>query len=340
MRVRSQELHTFDFPSEEKWGISSRSALDSRTVLKSSIRMSFVRRAFYHRSMNRVARTLVHPFKSLVPKAFRFPVSGTLTIAVPGHSPLQLSINPTCYLGKVLYWDGIEGFEPGVHRVFKHLVQQAETFLDIGSNIGFYASMAAKYSPQTVVHAFEPLPAAFAYLQTNLKLNSALNAQAHQSALSDASGETTFFFALNPKFYFIEDQLTSTGSLDESQANRTSELRNIDVHLASLDDFVATHNLQSIDLIKMDTEATEHLVLDGARASINRFRPFIICEVLPGKVEMEIQQRIDSLEYAAYRIRPTGIELVSTISHSDAVDNDYLFCPVEKRDEVEPLVGA
>ena len=106
----------------------------------------------------------------------------------------------------------------------------------------------------------------------------------------------------------------------------------------SLDDFAEQHRLGSVDLIKLDTEATEHLVLDGARESLERYRPVIICEVLPGKVEKEIHQRIETLNYDAFVIRESGLENVQSLSHSSDSSNDYLFCPPEKTELLQALL--
>jgi FkbM family methyltransferase len=299
--------------------------------------MSLVRRLFYGETGNTLIRGLVGPFKSGIPQSARFPVSGVIKTDIPGHRPLRLAVNPTCFIGKVLYWQGLQGFEPGVHRVFRHFIKQSSTFLDIGANVGFYSAMAAIYNPKTTVHAFEPLPAAFTYLQENLRLNQAGKATAHKIALSDSSGETSFFFTLNPKFDFVENQLTSTGSLDQDQAARTAHLREIKVTLSTLDEFVSEQKLDQVDLIKMDTEATEHLVLDGARETINRFRPIILCEVLPGKVESEIQARIEALNYVAYQILPHGVQQAKTLSHANSSENDFVFCPKERTELMKSL---
>ncbi len=85
---------------------------------------------------------LATPFKKITPASLQFPVSGTIRVKIPGTASLRLTVNPTCYLGKVLFWKGVAGFESGMHRVFKDLVTRADTFLDIGANIGFYSLLA------------------------------------------------------------------------------------------------------------------------------------------------------------------------------------------------------
>jgi FkbM family methyltransferase len=301
--------------------------------------VSLIRKAFYSSVGNKVARTLVSPVKSLVPPALHFPVSGQISVPVEDFQPLKLRVNPTCFLGKVLFWEGMDGFEPAVHRVFRSLIGRSDMFLDIGANIGFYSLLAAKYNPAAKVHCFEPLPASFGYLSANIQLNQAHSVQAHRLALSNETGPTTFFYAINPKFPFIAEQLTSTGSLDQEQANRTTELAEAQVDQVTLDEFVPSLGPGRIDLIKLDTEATEHLVMDGARATITAHRPIILCEVLPGKVEKEIQSRVEAMQYVPYRITDRGLLETNDLSHGRAEANDYLFCPSEKKLEISDLLA-
>ena len=301
--------------------------------------MSILREIFYGERGNQLVRIAISPIKSLIPKRFHFPVSGNIKVRLSGLDPLHLNVNPTCYLGKVLYWNGIAGFESGVHQVFKYLIGRADTFVDVGANIGFYSLMAAKYNPEVKVVCFEPLPASFKYLKANILANGATNIDAHQIALSDKSGTTTFYYSINPKFPFVKDQLTSTGSLDKQQADRTSLLESADVEQMTLDQFVNTFKSGQIDLIKLDTEATEHFVLDGAKETIGRFRPIILCEVLPGKVETEIQSRIESLKYVPFKITDNGLTEVHDLSHDDAGTNDHLFCPQEKLNDIKGLLN-
>jgi Methyltransferase FkbM domain len=50
------------------------------------------------------------------------------------------------------------------------------------------------------------------------------------------------------------------------------------VVLRSLDSLAAEHCLDRIDLIKIDVEGGERQVLDGARATLARFRPALVLE--------------------------------------------------------------
>jgi hypothetical protein len=50
------------------------------------------------------------------------------------------------------------------------------------------------------------------------------------------------------------------------------------VGLRSLDSLAAEHRLDRVDLIKIDVEGGERQALDGARATLARFRPVLVLE--------------------------------------------------------------
>ncbi len=107
----------------------------------------------------------------------------------------------------------------------------------------------------------------------------------------------------------------------------------------SLDRFCKEIPIEGIGLIKLDTEATEHLVLDGAASTIQNHRPFILCEVLPGRIEDEIQSRIEGMNYLAFSITDLGLKKITHLSHENGSTNDHLFCPREKLDTIQHLIS-
>ena len=52
--------------------------------------------------------------------------------------------------------------------------------------------------------------------------------------------------------------------------------------MTTVDDFVSAHDVRAVDLVKIDTEATEDSVLAGMTQTLARDRPAVVCEILPG----------------------------------------------------------
>ena len=56
--------------------------------------------------------------------------------------------------------------------------------------------------------------------------------------------------------------------------------REVPSRALTLDSYVAEHNIENLGLFKVDAEASDHTVLEGAKRILDRDRPYIVCEVL------------------------------------------------------------
>ncbi len=52
------------------------------------------------------------------------------------------------------------------------------------------------------------------------------------------------------------------------------------------------NNEEELDLIKLDTEGTEHLILKHANIILEKFKPIVICETLYNTIEPELGNNI------------------------------------------------
>ena len=299
-----------------------------------------MKKILYNPVINKVVRTAVKPFSTLIPEGLRFPVTGTIKLRVPGGESILIRCNPTSFVARKLFWEGMAGFEAVMSQLFVRLVRDANVFLDIGANIGYYSLLAASINPHLKIFSFEPAPEVFSYLKKNIEING-FDIQAEQKAISDKIGSLEFFVSRNPKYVDIADEhLTSTGSFDKSQADRTTILETINVEALTLDEYVAQKGIEKIDLIKLDTEATEHLVLAGAQRVLSEFKPVIFCEVLPGKVEQKIEAAFKAQGYLMYRLGEDRISAVESLAHTSAITNDHLMIHPDKLDVMSDLLAG
>lgn len=145
------------------------------------------------------------------------------------------------------------------------------------------------------------------------------------AALSDTIGTARFFASKNPKWLEVPHHLTSTGAFDEQQAARSAVVESFDVPTETLDHYVTSQGVQKVDLLKLDTEASEHLVLAVAQQVLHEHRPIILCEVLPGKVEQELEAIFRQHGYLMFRAEANRLVLVERLSHSPATTNDHVI---------------
>lgn len=140
-----------------------------------------------------------------------------------------------------------------------NLIPIGGTCIDVGANIGIYALRFAKrVGHRGTVHAFEPDQTNVARLATNASLNGLENIiRCHKVAVSNASGEVSF--------YRSDSAHSGWGSLV-----RFSDIavEGALVPAVTLDDFLAAENIEAVDMLKIDVEAHEPELLEGARRSL------------------------------------------------------------------------
>lgn len=299
-----------------------------------------MKKILYNPVVNKIVRTAAKPFAPIIPEHLKFPVTGTIKLRIPGGGSILMNCNPTSFVARKLFWEGMDGFEAVMARLFVKIIRESQVFLDVGANIGYYSLLAAALNAELNIYSFEPAPAVYAYLKKNIEINN-FNVQAEQKAISDKAGHLEFFVSRNPKYVDIADEhLTSTGSFDKQQADRTSLLETIQVETMTLDDYVVQNNITWIDVIKLDTEATEHLVLAGAQHVLKDLKPIIFCEVLPGKVEREIEAAFKKHGYLMYRLGSDRLSLVESLVHTSAITNDHLMVHPDKLEKLSGLLDG
>ena len=159
-------------------------------------------------------------------------------------------------------------FKPATHiELIEPLCRPGDCVLDIGANVGDWTiAMAARVGPLGKVIAFEPVP----YLAQTIVKTARVNRQGwvevQQLALGATDGSTEFSV----------ERANSGGS----RIGRVEgDFSHITVETKRLDTFFASRaDVSRIDFVKIDVEGFEEGVLQGARASLARFRPGLLFE--------------------------------------------------------------
>lgn len=275
---------------------------------------------YSHPRLNWCLRNLnkaVRPFTS-----FRLRPFGVLNVRYDDVQ-FKMATNETSYVTKQLFWRGPSRFE--YTPIFERLVRMCRSFVDIGANTGYYSLMAAKANPEVVVHAFEPASGPFHYLTENVRLNR-LEGRIfpHDIALSNERGIVQFFEILNPADTWASYNLSGVGGLKKTHDTQEHSVLK-KVQAETLDGFLDTLNTDiKFDLIKIDTEGTEDLVLEGAESVIRSHHPIIICETLFNKIEAKLETIMRAHGY--YFFNHQGGRLARTETLVRARDNGVTDC--------------
>ena len=167
-------------------------------------------------------------------------------------------------------------YETDIVALMSELLQVGDTFLDVGANVGYLSAVAASLVGRAgQVHGFEPVPKYFAALARMADINPAHQICVNQQALGDESGTANIDVTNldNMGWNTLVPEFMTAGTVDES----------VEVPVGRLDDYIETHSLDNIALIKIDVEGYEFPALRGLSrilAQPDRRCP-ILCEIAP-----------------------------------------------------------
>lgn len=284
--------------------------------------MKIIYRLIYQSHINYIFRNLFKYFTNNIPIS----ISGCLSLSFKRHK-FKLLTNPTCYVTYALFKDGPEAYE--FTTLFEKLILNSKVFFDIGANIGYFTILGNKINPSVHIYSFEPARGPLHYLKNNVSLNEAKNVTIIDKAVADQTGELAFFEVVNPKYSWLKYQLNGSNSLQNQHGILKSE--SYKVNVITLRDVIKHHNLTQLDLIKLDTECTEHYILNSSIDVIKEFRPIIVTEiyeVIVSEMELFIKQ-LDN--YNIYHLDAGRMQLIYSLNDvHDSKERNFMFCPVEK----------
>lgn len=264
-------------------------------------------------------RMPVKPFRPLFRKIYREYIN------VSYQSPVKKKIDGINYeldlrevIDNAMYFNGSR--EPATSLALKRLCKKGNVVIDVGANVGSHTLPMAKLVGENgKVYAFEPVPWAVKKLKQNLSLNMFTNIILETIALSDESGEMDMKFRASFKIGSASG-VGLEGKIDESW---WGECEQVKVHMETLDNYVSRHNIDRIDLVKLDVDGFEGKVIRGAMSVLARFKPILIMEVAPAWVEMrgdKIQEVLNSIEKMGYKFYKE-IDFSPITNLSDLIEN-------------------
>jgi FkbM family methyltransferase len=198
-------------------------------------------------------------------------------------------------IGRGLFASGtfdMEAIRPGLQAL-----SEGATFIDIGANVGFYSVIALdRVGPSGKVYSFEIDPRPLRCLRRTIAEFGYSNIHVTEAAVSDIDGGLSF----EPKVEHGHNRINRSGT-----GRKVASVK--------LDTWATAHNLTRVDVIKIDVEGAEKFVLEGARETIARFKPLLLCEAEAGSSAMFGYSPADlvvNLEAMGYSI--TSLEGVFT----------------------------
>lgn len=207
-------------------------------------------------------------------------------ILTPWHYRTRLCLYLGNDLSKQIYVAGC--VDPNEFAFLDRVLQPGMTFLDAGANEGIYTVFAAaRLGREGTVWAFEPSQREIARLQRNLDLNK-LSPRVFPVALADRGGPAEMNVA-----GFGHEGLNTLGTF----FNEVEGSRREAIQVARLDDIVGENPLARLDVIKIDVEGAELKLLQGAAATLQRYRPLILFESSERTLQRQGASREELLDF-------------------------------------------
>jgi FkbM family methyltransferase len=192
--------------------------------------------------------------------------------------------------------------------------RKTQVTFDVGANIGQTIEAISTALPHAIIHAFEPLPAAFGQLRQkygqnrNVHLNNmALGAQPGQLELMENS--------LPMMSSFLEPGKDWFGKIE----------RRTPVDVGTIDNYCAQNNISRIDLLKSDTQGFDLEVLKGAGKMLSDgrvrliFLEIIISDMYKNVPQFpQVEDFLRSKGFELWLLYPSGI-LNGRSTHTDAI---------------------
>jgi FkbM family methyltransferase len=231
-----------------------------------------------------------------------------VAIRLPNGRTMRLGRDSGVTIASLLFWNGLDSFEPHTSRTLRFFFERAATFIDVGANYGFYSILAGLWNPNLRVIAFEPVPQIYEALNRNLALNQIDNhVSAYRIALSNRTGRATFYI---PDTESKDCESTGTLVSDSWQARKRSPI--IEVETTCFDDFERVNSMR-VDVVKIDVEDAEADVLAGMGQTIRRDRPSLCARFCNGSMAMrklDLLSRLSATRRTGSRLRDTFVSPV------------------------------
>ncbi len=157
-----------------------------------------------------------------------------------------------------------EIFVRDVYRIQQRSAKPLNTVLDLGGNCGMFSARIAPMAKRVI--AYEPVPSNFEQLKLNVR------SSPHITPVNNAVGATRGTLRLYPG---TTDRGTGRFSAHPDASTHDTE-HPFDVPSIPLTEVFHSHNIDQLDLLKIDIEGAEHEVLEAAPETVlNRIHEIV-----------------------------------------------------------------
>lgn len=195
----------------------------------------------------------------------------TITVNLVGDELPVLVDDRTAGLGGSFYYSPLRPYSPApLAWVWEQLKRYPRaTLIDVGASTGCYSLLAAHH-PGLNVYAFEPVPLTCSVLRANVRLNGIENrVKVFGKAASNYNGVGVL--------HAVKDDGGKGVSIVDGKPAYHKDCEQSRVNVVTLDSICKRYGIAPT-VLKIDVEGAERWVLEGARETIEKYRPFLLFE--------------------------------------------------------------
>ena len=217
-------------------------------------------------------------------------------------------------------------YEAGTLSVIDNCLREGDIFIDVGANIGLMSIWSSRaIGDKGRVYSFEPVLETFTILQANIEINKIRNIEVFNIGVGDSRGKS--FIYTNP--------FAGKGSSSFIRPEDQNESKEYEVIVETLDQFLISHRITNIRMLKIDVEGWELHVLRGAESLLGSPQGPIICieySKLTGSnndseyIYSYIMEINNYLIYKLEKGKGISSKLIKIEDASELPYHDNLFC--------------
>lgn len=209
-------------------------------------------------------------------------------------------------------------------KLAKFLVKnltERDVFYDVGANVGFYSLLALEFIGDGEIHAFEPSPHTYPYLEKNTG-GSRRPVYLNNFALAQKPGMISFY-----DLFGGHQSGKSTTVAGVARAS-SSFYEKKEVRASSLDEYCKNH--RGPTFLKVDVEGAEDSVIAGGIRALQSGHPVVSIEIWrdseKNKGQLEAAGTLSRLGYTVHRIAENGeLEALERIDPENDISALYGF---------------
>jgi FkbM family methyltransferase len=242
------------------------------------------------------------------------------------------------------YWEE----EPWMNQTLQRLLERSDgAFVDVGVNLGQTLLKVKTIAPKMRYGGFEPNPLCVTYVRRLIAVNGLEDCVVAPFGLSDRAGAV-------PLLARNDDPTDSSATVLKDLWARQSNWGKSPVSVLPGDMALASLEIGTAGVIKIDVEGAELEVVRGLQATLRRDRPHVVCEILPSHTEKDprwsfrkprqdaLLALMRDLDYRMFRLLASGhvVPLDAIEPHGDSSLTNYAFVRPDTADVFSAVVST